>query len=101
MSNETETPQYVIIRYGYADAEKIYDLAIAEDFDALLAMPHEVVTNPTQVGKFNPLGVEMLKPFGDFLWKNTSYETVNGLNVSNFAGTYDEENPVNICFRIK
>ena len=101
MTEQDTTPQYVIIRYGYADADAISKLAQAKNFDALLVYPHKITNDPVAVGQFNPQGVARLTPFGSILWKNTSTESVNGMLLSKPFGTYDEEKPVNMCFRIK
>ena len=97
---EQHPPQYAIIRYGYADAKRMIELMFSKDFDALLAMPHEITTFPTRLG-FNTEGVSMMKPFDSILTKNTAQEFWNGRVTGKFDGTYDKVNPVIICFRIK
>lgn len=100
MTIETETPQYAIMRYGYANAPKMIELMFSKNFDTLLAMPHEITTAPTQLG-FGSEGVSMMKPLDSILTKNTATEFHNGMATMSFKGTYNEESPVIICFHIK
>lgn len=102
---EDTTPQFVIIQSNADKTDKVWGLMSAKDFNGLLALPHEIISEYHKVPHFNWYAVADLKPLDGILWKSDIY---NKQDVIYWANTFNKiELPRNemrvfaVCFRIR